>query len=92
MHAWRSLQSKKKNKKQEHNRQKDRPSKRRHVKGRQAPDKPSKDNSKGYRYTKRNNKIPKTPFPRKSRDNLKEILGTAYYNCKKKDHITRGYY
>ena len=41
--------------------------KRRHVKGRQVFNEPLENNFKGYHYSQRNNKIPKTPFSRKSR-------------------------
>ena len=43
------------------------PLKHRHIKGRRAFDKPSENNSRGHRYSQRNNKTPKTPFSRKSR-------------------------
>ena len=92
IYVWRFLQSEEKNKKRKRDRQEDLPSKRRHVGGRRVPNELSKDNSKGYRYTRRDNKTPRTPFPRKSRDNLKEVSGTAYYNCGKEGHIARGYY
>ena len=36
--------------------------------------------------------MPRTPFPRKSRDNFKEISGIAYYNYGKKGYIAQGYY
>ena len=51
-----------------------------------------KNNSKGRDYSKRDNNLLKTLFSRKSRDKIKEILGTAYYNYGKKGHFAKGYY
>ena len=82
---------KKEKKKRKYNRQENLPLKRRHIKGRRAPDKPLKDNFKRYHYSKRDNKTSKTPFSYKSQDKIKEISGMAYYNYGKEGYITRGY-
>ena len=78
----------KKNKKRKYNYKKNLLLKHRHIKRHRAPNTPLKDNFKGYYYSKRDNKTPKTLFFfYKSQDKIKEILGMIYYNCKKKGHI-----
>ena len=89
MHAWKSLQREEKSKKRKHDSQENLPSKRRQIEGRRAPDERSKDNHKERRYSRRDDKSPRTPFFRKSRDKPKEISGTACYNCGKEGHFAR---